>query len=438
MEFLEFEHRPKIQFEAAWAITNIASGTEDHTKTVIEYGALPKFVKLLKSKNDESKEQAIWALGNIAGDNVKNRDLVLNHGVLDNLLPICSIEVNTKSKINMVRNVAWTISNLCRGLPTTKWKYVNLSLKAMSIMINKFIDNEILKDICWTISFLSEIDDSEIFELHIEGIVKYGLLNKIIKLLNHKSLSIQQPCSRVIGNIATKDVDIILRDDTLKQFKKILNNRNGTALKKECCWTLSNILANDYNDIQKVIDYDLIPLLIQSVKTETFDIAKEALWGLSNATDGGNDKQIQYMVNYGIIQVFCKFIKRYYIDGNGDGGKSLRVLMVTLEGIENILAAGKRLSLFKENKYVIYVKEYGGIDCLEQLQCIKDQSICDKAVEIVTRYFDLNECCCLERVNVIVPARYVCFKCKSVGKHWIMDCNMEIQHQFCNDSRFDF
>ena len=73
----------EIVFEAAWAITNIASGESRHTRGVVEVGAVPKLLRLVSHPDVRIAEQCIWALGNIAGDGTVYRDMLIQHGVVE-------------------------------------------------------------------------------------------------------------------------------------------------------------------------------------------------------------------------------------------------------------------------------------------------------------------------------------------------------------------
>jgi importin subunit alpha-1 len=88
---------------------------------VIEKGAVAIFVQLLSSPNDDVREQAVWALGNIAGDSPQCRDYVLQNGALQPLLS----QLTDASKLSMLRNATWTLSNLCRGKPQPNFAWVS-------------------------------------------------------------------------------------------------------------------------------------------------------------------------------------------------------------------------------------------------------------------------------------------------------------------------
>ncbi|KIK51166.1 hypothetical protein GYMLUDRAFT_252343 [Collybiopsis luxurians FD-317 M1] len=139
VEFLKTGHS-MLQFEAAWALTNIAFGSSEYTQALINAQAVPEFINLLSSAVPDIWEQAVWALGNIAGDSFQCRDYLLQHGALRPVLTLLSKE----HELSVLQTATWTLSNFCCGKsPQPNWEMISPSLPVLTKLLYSF-DDEIL------------------------------------------------------------------------------------------------------------------------------------------------------------------------------------------------------------------------------------------------------------------------------------------------------
>lgn len=248
------------------------------------------------------------------------------------------------------------------------------------------LDDEVLIDACWAISYLSDGSNDK-----IQAVIEAGIPRRLVELLGHASTSVQTPALRSVGNIVTGDdvqTQIVINTGALTALLYLLGSSKD-GIRKEACWTISNITAGNQVQIQAVIDAGLIPPLINLLSNGDFKTRKEACWAISNATSGGLQKpeQIRYLVSQGCIKPLCDLL---VCPDN-------KIIQVALDGLENILKVGEMDKDASDNpaesinKYALFIEEAGGMEKIHECQSNVNEEIYLKAYKIIEQYYSDEE-----------------------------------------------
>ncbi|KAI5150025.1 importin subunit alpha-6/7 [Enteropsectra breve] len=405
---------PRIRAEAAWVITNIASGTTEQTAFLVRENAVEVLIKMITEDDDMIVDQAIWALGNIAGDSEEMRNEVLNRGFLDSAEGLLERYSNSADNVKILRNIVWLLSNLSRGKnPRPKEEHIAFIFRVMEklIMMN---DGAIVRDAFWTFSYIVDSNNEYTDRVLSSPVMVrcYNLLNNLVASLQKKEtvkisgitssndgsydLVLSKvaataicPIIRLIGNIISGTdaaTDMIISTGILSFFKVIFyyfENKKQSRIRKEICWICSNIAAGTPEQIKSLIKSDIIEMLIDAMDRYELFVRKEACFAILNVLFfvSKNSEFLQDLTNKHLLETLGEYLKAV--------NNMPEMQMHVLDCFKYALEAGNEIRLkYGTNPVVSTLLDTKTVDVIEELQDSNNHLLVRKAYNIIVDYFD--------------------------------------------------
>jgi importin subunit alpha-6/7 len=333
VQFLSRVDSAELQFEAAWALTNIAS--TDRTRLVVDYGAVPYLVQLLTHSSADIREQSGWCLGNIAGDGAELRDHVLGHGAL---MPLVA-NVTQPASVSLLRNLTWSLSNFCRGKPQPPLAQISAALPALANILYQNSDQESIIDATWALSYISDGDNAR-----IQAVVDLNVIPYLVQMLASGLPQAIVPALRTLGNIVSgndSQTQAVVNANVLPAVVPLLTHAKKN-IRKEACWLLSNIAAGNPNQLSQLVGTpDLLSRVLQQLSASAeWDVRKEAAWVVSNIATGGKPAHIAHLVEQGAVQPLCELLTV----------GEVRILMLAMEALESVLKLSTKPEVLRSSR----------------------------------------------------------------------------------------
>ena len=376
--------QPHLVLESTWCLANLTVGNVKQIDLIVNKGLLQILKKILLTNYNRIFEQGVWIVGNISVEGVIYRQKMLELEFGD----ILSQKIFSCRDQELVKNIAWAMSNLCRGdyCHQKLQNYVDTFVK----ILQDFSDSK--ETVIQAVNALNDISNYDILKVLIARNFLKTLKKISSKYSQNKEIMI--PVTDIICIISSNEAYLNHKLDEIGLIEDMMNwLRNEKAaekLIKNILYSLSNILIESDEFVGIVLNtqenFETLLNLCYHSKT---NLRREAVWCLASVTKSGSDNRKNALVSNGILGMF---------KDNLGKDQDQKIILVVLEALGNLMGLNSRQ---KEEMlgggdtafvadFEAVCEEIGLTDRLEQLQLHSDLKVVTHAQMILETYFSLE------------------------------------------------
>ncbi|KAG9046216.1 Importin subunit alpha-4 [Tulasnella sp. UAMH 9824] len=315
--------------EAAWIVSNIASGTSEQTATVVEAGAIPKLVAMFPTDVTGVQENALWALGNIGGDCEEFREMVVEVGGIQPPLDVLDAPEKYTEKVQ--NTASWVLT--CYLTP----RYAEFRLDVMSQMIPilaKFLrsapENSNYETLGYAVKALDQIcANDEAAELTITT----GILPRLVEFCTKDDANLSSQAVGCVGRFTAgseASTDAAIEAGLLEALKPCISHRQ-VAVRDNACWAASNVAAASLSQVHALLRAGLLPTFVTVVgnKEEVPKTRNEATWALAKLVNTAlvHPELVDSLIEANCVEAFSNAMATHHFNTQRLAVESLQKLL---------------------------------------------------------------------------------------------------------------
>eukprot|EP00922_Rhytidocystis_sp_ex-Travisia-forbesii_P027371 GHVS01040108.1.p1 GENE.GHVS01040108.1~~GHVS01040108.1.p1 ORF type:complete len:597 (-),score=87.20 GHVS01040108.1:137-1828(-) len=374
--YLQNDLSPDLQFEAAWALTNIASGTSQQTQVVVDNNGVNEFVRLLTSDREDIREQGMWGLGNISGDRPELRDVVLStpsalHDFVQTILKA--------GRVTTIKTGVWAFTNLCRGHPRPDSRpFVEANVVECLVGLIKRVHSQpdIISDACWALDGLASSPSG------LTDLLRHDVPKLVVDLLScNPSQRTQRAAVRLLGQISagdTAETQAVIDAGGLAVGLGLLDS-SRKLIRKDACWVLANVAAGTNAQKQALLEAGGFERLLKLFwRDEEVEVKKEAAWAvchvIGRAEDGVCRHQLERLVSLHGVSALADMLDI----------PDSQLLVLVVEAVDCLLKISRE---YGQQLLSVAVLESGVLGkMVNVLKCNEDVTVHCKIHELLHKY----------------------------------------------------